>query len=576
MSGLVLSNSVGNTISMNSGSVSNVSNIVGSAGTIYNLTATSATVLNRPLNCVSDGVGNIYTGNNTAYTLTKTTPAGTVTILAGSGSSGLTDGTGTGASFQNFPRGMCIDPTYTTLYVGDAYKYVRKIVIATGVVTTVAGNAGATAADGTGLSATFGAIGGLSIDPTGTYIYASDFGANTIRRITVSTYVVTTIAGSGTAASTDGTGLGASFSAPIDTCIDPLGSNLYMVENNGNKIRKMTIPGYVVTTICGSGTASIVDGTGLTATLNAPYRMCIDPPGSNLYITDFSFSTFRKYTIATSNIVTIAGASNAAATVLGITGTSRLNYTTGACVDPFGNVYAYDYIAGLLRIVVPVTTTVSFSNANVGIGTTAPAYTLDVTGTSRVTSNLGVGVAPISTAGSVNVSGGYYVNGVQLSGGSAISTYSNAGAVLFATGTSTGLQGSSNLFFSNSSNLGIQTTTPATALDVNGGVTIRNGYRPLYSNVVATPLTVAANSYGTHFNITTSALAAITLPAVVGSTDSNAYWVFRNNTGTYLSITFTYTTAGTTFPPNPVTIPPANSTTMMVTYPGSVLGYVLF
>jgi hypothetical protein len=133
------------------------------------------------------------------------------------------------------------------------------------------------------------------------------------------------------------------------------------------------------------------------------------------------------------------------------------------------------------------------------------------------------------------------------------------------------------LFFNTTSNfLGIQTTTPATALDVNGGVTIRNGYRPLYSNVTTSSLTVASTSYGTHYNITTSLLSAITLPAVVGSSDSNAYWVFRNNSGTYLSVTFTYTTAGTTFPANPVTIPPANSVTMMVTYPSSVLGYVLF
>jgi photosystem II stability/assembly factor-like uncharacterized protein len=193
------------------------------------------------------------------------------------------------------------------------------------------------------------------------------------------------------------------------------------------------------------------------------------------------------------------------------------------------------------------------------------------------TGSVSAGIAPLALTGTMNVSTGYYVNGVALSGGSAITGYSNSGAVLLATGTSNGLQGSSNLFFSNTSNLGIQTTTPATALDVNGGVTIRNGYRPLYSNVVTTPLTVAANSYGTHFNITTSTLAAITLPTITWSNDSNAYWVFRNNTGTYLSVTFTYTSAGTTAPTNPVTIPPANSVTVMLTYPGGTTSnYVLF
>jgi hypothetical protein len=141
----------------------------------------------------------------------------------------------------------------------------------------------------------------------------------------------------------------------------------------------------------------------------------------------------------------------------------------------------------------------------------------------------------------------------------------------------TELFGNSNLFFDGTA-LGIQTTTPATALDVNGGVTIRNGFRPLYSNVSAgTSLSVSTNTYGTHYNITTSALSAITLPAITWASDSNAYWVFRNNTGTYLSITFTYTSAGTTAPTNPVTIPPANSVTVMLTYPGGATSnYVLF
>jgi hypothetical protein len=141
----------------------------------------------------------------------------------------------------------------------------------------------------------------------------------------------------------------------------------------------------------------------------------------------------------------------------------------------------------------------------------------------------------------------------------------------------TGLFGNSNLFFDGTS-LGIQTTTPATTLDVNGGITIRNGYRPLYSNVSSgTSLTVAANAYGYHFNITTTALSAITLPTIEWATDSNAYWVFRNNTGNYLPITFTYTGTYTTAPANPVTIPPANSVTMLMSFPGGTTSnYVLF
>jgi hypothetical protein len=125
--------------------------------------------------------------------------------------------------------------------------------------------------------------------------------------------------------------------------------------------------------------------------------------------------------------------------------------------------------------------------------------------------------------------------------------------------------------------LGIGTTTPATHLDVNGGVTIRNGFRPLYMNVSGSSLTVASNSFGTHYNITNSAFSALTLPTINWSNDSNGYWIFRNNTSSYLSTTITYTSAGTTAPTNPVVIPPGNSTTIMVTYPsGSTSNYVLF
>jgi len=125
--------------------------------------------------------------------------------------------------------------------------------------------------------------------------------------------------------------------------------------------------------------------------------------------------------------------------------------------------------------------------------------------------------------------------------------------------------------------VGIGTNAPVTQLEVNGGVTIRNGYRPLYTVVSATSLSVAANSYGTHYNITNSAFATMTLPTIVWAQDSNGYWVFRNNTTSYLSVTITYTSAGTTAPTNPVVIPPSNSTTIMVTFPGgSSSNYVLF
>ena len=249
--------------------------------------------------------------------------------------------------------------------------------------------------------------------------------------------------------------------------------------------------------------------------------------------------------------------------------------------------------------------TISPNDARVGINCNAPSYTLDVSGTGRYVTNgtdkvLTISNSAISgiTTGS-NIGSISIIGGAQPTGESVVSTtyiiggnYGGGvygglkqgayGFLAFSTIGGSATVATERMRITDTGLTGIGTTAPATTLDVSGGVTIRNGYRPAYSNVVAGSLssgalTISANTYGTHFNITTSSLTGITLPTVVWSTDSNAYWVFRNNTAGYLSITFTYTGSYTSAPTNPVTIPPANSVTLMLTYPsGSTSNYVLF
>ncbi len=121
-----------------------------------------------------------------------------VTTLAGS-SLGSTDATGTSASF-NGPIGITTDGT--NLYVADRNHRIRKIVISTGVVTTLAGSSeGST--DATGTSASFNNPNGITTD--GTNLYVAEQSNHRIRKIVISTGVVTTLAGS-SSGSTDATG----------------------------------------------------------------------------------------------------------------------------------------------------------------------------------------------------------------------------------------------------------------------------------------------------------------------------------------------------------------------------------
>jgi len=75
---------------------------------------------------------------------------------------------------------------------------------------------------------------GITTD--GTNLYVSDYGNHRIRKIVISTGVVTTLAGS-SQGSTDGTGTSATFDEPYGITTD--GTNLYVAEVGEHKIRKI-------------------------------------------------------------------------------------------------------------------------------------------------------------------------------------------------------------------------------------------------------------------------------------------------------------------------------------------------
>jgi sugar lactone lactonase YvrE len=254
--------------------------------------AGAAATFALPLGVGVDLSGNVYVGDADNNNIRKITPAGVVTTFAGSGARGSADGTGTAATF-NYPEGVAVDLS-GTVYVSDVGNYkVRKITPA-GVVTTFAGSGAPGSADGTGTAATFDGPAGLAVDAAGN-LYVADFNNNKIRQITPAG-VVSTLAGSEAPGNADGTGTAAAFNGPAGVAVD-ISGNLYVADLNNNKIRMIT-PGGVVTTLAGSGAAGSADGTGTSATFDAPSGVSVDSSG-NVYVADFNNNKIRRITQST-------------------------------------------------------------------------------------------------------------------------------------------------------------------------------------------------------------------------------------------------------------------------------------
>ena len=231
----------------------------------------------------------------------------TTTIAGAAGSGGTTDGTGTSARFY-YPTGITTDGT--NLYVADRNNHrIRKIVISSGAVTTFAGSSAGTG-DGTGTSAQFNKPQGITTD--GTNLYTVSFVNNTVRKIVISTGVVTTFAGTVGSAwtSADGTGVSAEFNWPGGITTD--GTNLYVAEIAGRKIRQIVISSGVVTTFAGSPSGSdsggSTDATGTSARFSNPEAITSD--GTNLYVADTQNHRIRKIVISSGVVTTLAGGSS--------------------------------------------------------------------------------------------------------------------------------------------------------------------------------------------------------------------------------------------------------------------------
>ncbi|MFO0578451.1 MAG: hypothetical protein U1A78_30980 [Polyangia bacterium] len=162
-----------------------------------------------------------------------------LSLVAGAlGGAGSADDTGAAARFY-YPSGVAVDGA-GSLYVADNYNHtIRKVVLSTGAVTTLAGSAGqAGSDDGTGAAARFYYPSGVAADGAGS-LYVADSGNDTIRKVVLSTGAVTTLAGSAVQrGSADGIGAAARFDYPRGMTADGAGGGRWRRLPLRRRVRK--------------------------------------------------------------------------------------------------------------------------------------------------------------------------------------------------------------------------------------------------------------------------------------------------------------------------------------------------
>lgn len=260
--------------------------------------------------------------------------------FAGSGAQGWSDGGSTAAAFF-FPIGVSVDTEGYT-YVADRNNHRIRKVSPAGIVSTTAGSGSPTWADGVGVLASFFCPCGVAITSSGV-LYVSDQYNHRIRMI-VSTGTVSTIAGSGSASWVDGSGISAAFNYPCGISVSSSNA-VYVSDTLNHRIRRVLSSG-VVTTFAGSGVADWVDGVSSLASFNNPTDVSVDSSG-NVYVADQSNNRIRKIT-SSGSVMSVAG-SGQLGCVDGSAATASFSYPAGVAADLSGSLLIADQSNNRIR-----------------------------------------------------------------------------------------------------------------------------------------------------------------------------------------------------------------------------------
>ncbi len=280
-----------------------------SVSVAHTQTQATALPLILPSAIAYDAQGNLYIAETGSNTIRKVDTAGLITTIAGTGTQGFSGDNGPATAAQlDSPQGLALDAS-NHLYIADTHNHrIRKLDLTTGLITTIAGaTAGFSGDNGLATAAQLDLPTALAVDANNLYI--ADTQNYRVRKIAIATGLITTVAGNGIQGFSGDGGLPPpppSTRPPVLLSM-PLG-NLYIADTHNHRIRKIAAATGIITTIAGTGAEAFAgdNAAATAAALALPHGLSIDAAG-NLYIADTENHRIRRIDAVTGAITTVAG-----------------------------------------------------------------------------------------------------------------------------------------------------------------------------------------------------------------------------------------------------------------------------
>ena len=237
---------------------------------------------------------------------------------------------------------MSTSPDGSFVLIADYNNHkIRKLVVSSGSVSTFAGSGTGGGGNGIGTNAQlYGPI-DVSISSDGLFALSVCYNGHRIRRIDLSTRLVTTIAGDGSSGHVNGVGTNSRFNIPFSISLYSGDSRALIGDSNNYCVRLIDMSSLQVTTVAGSGTAGGANGIGTSATFNAPRFVAVSSNDEFAVMYEWNGHRVRKVVLSTWAVSTLAGSPSAATGSSDGVGTQATFYRTPGLVLTSDDMYVY-------------------------------------------------------------------------------------------------------------------------------------------------------------------------------------------------------------------------------------------